>query len=157
MVVPRLKSAALIVTAALGLSACGYNDGYGYSSVSIGYGNAGYGGGYYDDGYYDQGYYGRGYGYRDSYYGWYGDYYYPGVGIYVYDRYRQRHRWNDGHRRYWEGRRGSFYRNSRGYREDRHELRENWQGYRQERQDFRHDRRSDRRDLRRENRHDRRY
>ena len=28
-------------------------------------------------------------------------YYYPGTGIYVYDRYRNRHRWSDSQRRYW--------------------------------------------------------
>ena len=59
--------------------------------------------------------YGYGYGYDaydrdwgDPYWGWYGDYYYPGVGIYVYDSQRRQHRWNDGQRRYWESRRSHW-------------------------------------------------
>jgi predicted dehydrogenase len=105
------------------MTTAGCTDGYGYSGVSLGYG----GGGYYDTPY--AGGYGGGYGYAPSYYGWYGDYYYPGTGGYVYDRYRRAHRWNDGQRRYWEGRRGNA------------QVRDNWQ-------DFRRDVRQDRRDLR---------
>ena len=41
-------------------------------------------------------------------FGWYGDYYYPGVGIYVYDRHHSRHVWNDTQRRYWENRRSHW-------------------------------------------------
>ncbi|MBZ6382118.1 MAG: hypothetical protein LBE63_10240 [Sphingomonas sanguinis] len=77
----------------------GCTDGYGYSGVSVG---AGYGGGY------APGYYGGGYGYAPSYFGWYDNFYYPGTGVYVYDRYRRPYRWNDGQRAYWEGRRGSW-------------------------------------------------
>ncbi|MFA7603568.1 MAG: hypothetical protein WCY29_11225 [Novosphingobium sp.] len=73
--------AALLAASAFGLSGCA-TDGYGY----------GYGGGSY---------------YGNAYWGWYDDYYYPGTGYYIYDRGGQRHRWNDSHRRYWEGRRGS--------------------------------------------------
>ena len=66
----------------LGLSTAGcVEDGYGYSGVSVGYGVADYGpyGGYGYDGY---GYDGLGYGAGlGSYFGWYGDYYYPGSGI----------------------------------------------------------------------------
>ena len=59
----------------------------------------------------------RGYGYDvgysaawgDPYWGWYGDYYYPGTGIYIYDAQRHRHRWSDDQRRYWEGRRQSWH------------------------------------------------
>lgn len=73
-----------------------YDDGY-YGGVSVGSGY--YGGGYYDD------VWGPGY-YRPGYYsGWYDGFYYPGSGYYVYDRGGSRHRWNDGQRRYWEGRR----------------------------------------------------
>jgi len=168
--VPPLRTIALISAAALGLGACSsYDRGFGYASV--GYASAGYCDPYYDDchggGYYDRGYYGR--DRYPSYYGWYGDHYYPGVGIHVFDRYGRRHRWNDYHRRHWEGRRYS-YRNSRDYREDRREIRENWSDFRRERAqdrrdyrrgdvsrgDYRRDRRDDRRDLRRENRRDRR-
>ena len=94
-----IRFKTLLAAAALGgamlLSAC--DDGYGYSGVSLGYGVADY------DPYY--GGYGRYAGYGgDPYWGWYGDYYYPGTGYYVYDRYNNRHRWNDQQRGYWQGR-----------------------------------------------------
>jgi len=44
----------------------------------------------------------------DPYWGWYGDYYYPGTGIYVYDRYRNRAPWTAQQRGYWEGRRNGW-------------------------------------------------
>jgi hypothetical protein len=93
MITSRIALVGLIAAAGLGVSACA-TDGY--------YGGAygGYYGDYYD---YDGGYWGDGY-YGPSYYGWYGDYYYPGSGVYVYDRYRNRHRWNDHQRRYWQDR-----------------------------------------------------
>ncbi|WP_267434994.1 hypothetical protein [Sphingomonas sp. GM_Shp_1] len=91
--------AALMAAGLLALGGCA--DGYGYSGVSVG---SGFGGGY-GPGYYG---YGGGYGYAPSYYGWYNDFYYPGTGIYVYDRYRRPYRWNDGQRAYWEGRRGAW-------------------------------------------------
>ncbi len=83
----RLLILLALPAAALPLGGCA-SDGYGY----------GYGYGYdaYD----------RDWG--DPYWGWYGDYYYPGVGIYVYDSQRRRHRWNDGQRRYWESRRSHW-------------------------------------------------
>lgn len=70
----------------------------------------GYGGGYY--------------GAVTPYYGWYGDYYYPGTGIYVYDRYRVARRWSDGDRAYWYGRRngwrgGRFHNNWRDFHRGR--------------------------------------
>ncbi|WP_022682507.1 hypothetical protein [Sphingobium bisphenolivorans] len=93
--------AAIGLAGALALGGCAYDDGY-YGGVSVGSGY--YGGGYYDD-YYGPGYYGSGY-YNPGYYsGWYNGFYYPGSGYYVYDRGGRRHRWNDGQRRYWEGRR----------------------------------------------------
>ncbi|MBI0476755.1 hypothetical protein D9601_15500 [Sphingomonas sp. MA1305] len=113
MILKRLGLLGLILGAGLGTAAC--TDGYGYSGVSVGYGT-----GYYD-GYGDPyGYGGYGYGYP-SYYGWYGDYYYPGTGVYVYDRYRRPYRWNDGQRRYWEGRRGQW-RGDRNFQSD-------WRGF----------------------------
>ncbi|WP_420143884.1 peptidase [Sphingobium sp.] len=90
--------AAIGLAGALALGGC-YDDGY-YGGMSVGTGYYG-GGGYYGDGYYGPtGYYQPG-----VYGGWYDDFYYPGTGYYVYDRGGRRHRWNDGQRRYWEGRR----------------------------------------------------
>ncbi|HWK34766.1 hypothetical protein [Sphingomonas sp.] len=114
-----IQTLGLIAAAGVGLAGC--TDGYGYSGVSVGYGAAPYGG-YYDD--YYGGYYGAGYGgYGSPYWGWYGDYYYPGTGYYVYDRDRRPHRWNDGQRNYWEGRR-------QAWRGDRGNGRPNWDGWR---------------------------
>jgi len=130
MSIPRLRTALLLIVSAAGLGACSYNDGYGYGGVSVGYGTAGY----CDNAYYDcyfrgggrSGYgYGYGpYGHYDPWYGWYGDYYYPGIGIYVYDHGGRRHRWNDNHRRYWEGRRQHWQ--GRNWNDRRWE---NWNGY----------------------------
>jgi len=113
MAIARLKLAAAAILASVPLAGCAYDmygDPYGYgygpsSGVSIG---VGYGGGY---GGYGYGSYGYGYPYGSYYggygydpFGWYGNYYYPGTGIYVYDRYRTRHVWSDDQRRYWERR-----------------------------------------------------
>jgi hypothetical protein len=122
----RLRTPLILLVAGLGLSACAYDDGYGYGygGVSVGYGNR------YCDPYWDDCYsgYGRG-GYAyDPWYGWYGDYYYPGIGIYVFDRSGRRHRWNDDHRRYWEGRRQRW-----GDRDWNDRRWERWQGYRGDR------------------------
>ena len=76
MSVPR--TLVLAAAATLGLSACTYDDGYGYGGLSVGYGSAGYYDPYY--GGYGYGDYGYGYG-APSYYGWYDNYYYPGIGI----------------------------------------------------------------------------
>lgn len=117
MHIPRIFAVGLIGAAALGVSAC--TDGYGYSGVSLGYSSAGYYDPYYS------------YGPR-SYFGWYGDYYYPGTGYYVYDRDRRPHRWNQGQRRYW-------YDRGRSWRGER---RQNWEGfgnYRGERRNWNRD------------------
>lgn len=90
---------ALVAVAAIPLGGCAaFLD---YGAVGVGYDDP-----YYYDSYYDA-----------SWYGWYDDYYYPGVGIYVYDQWGSRHRWRDHHRHYWEGRRG------------RHGGHANWSGY----------------------------
>jgi hypothetical protein len=116
----RLRTAAILLAAGLGLSACAYDRGYGYGGVSVGYGG-------YCDPYYDDCYSGYGYGgYYDPWYGWYGDYYYPGIGIYVFDRSGRRHRWNDDHRRYWEGRRGRWQ--GRDWNDRRWERWDNYRG-----------------------------
>lgn len=96
----RLAAAVAAAGLSLGLGGCMGDYGYG----GVGYASDYYGG--YGDGY--------GYGYGPSlayggyggYGGWYNDFYYPGTGIYVFDRSGHRSRWNDGQRRYWEGRRG---------------------------------------------------
>jgi hypothetical protein len=119
----RLRTAAILLAAGLGLSACAYDRGYGYGGLSVGYGG-------YCDPYYDDCYSGYGYGgYSDPWWGWYGDYYYPGIGIYVFDRSGRRYRWNDDHRRYWEGRRGRWQ--GRDWNDRRWER---WGGYRGESQ-----------------------
>jgi hypothetical protein len=147
----RLRSILILAAAGLGLSACAY-DGYGYGGFS-----AGYGGGYCDPYYYDcYSGYGGGYAY-DPWYGWYGDYYYPGIGFYVFDRSGRRHRWNDDHRRYWEGRRGRWqgrdwndrrwerWDNYRGDRDGRSGDRSGWRD-RSQRQDWNENQGSFRRD-----------
>lgn len=88
--------AAVGLASAVALGGCAYDDGY-YGGMSVGSGY--YAGGYYDD------YWGPGSYYPGYYNGWYNGFYYPGSGYYVYDRGGRRHRWNDGQRRYWEGRR----------------------------------------------------
>src|SRR5688500_14324895 len=109
----RIPALALAAAALGGCSTYG-DYGYGHSSVSIGYGH----GGYYDP-YYTQ--------YASNpYWGWYGDYYYPGSGIYVYDSYRRPYRWDDRQRIYWTQRR-NYWQGRGDYREDRREFRDNWQ------------------------------
>lgn len=115
MLIKRLAMIGLLFGAGVATTAC--TEGYGYSGLSVGYGNGGYYDGYGYDGYG----YGGGYGAYPSYYGWYGDYYYPGTGIYVYDQYRRPYRWNDGQRRYWEQRRNGW-RGEGGIRND-------WNGF----------------------------
>jgi hypothetical protein len=110
MIGPRLRTIVFAAVATLGLSAC-YEDGYGYGGLSVGYGSAGY---------YDP-YYAGGYG--APYWGWYDNFYYPGTGFFVYDRFGSRHRWNDRHRHYWEGRRHAW----------RGDVRDRWDGFRGDR------------------------
>ena len=59
-------------------------------------------------------------GFGSPYYGWYGGYYYPGSGYYVYDRYRHPHRWNGSQQRYWQNRGGQWRGSNRG---------EEWRGF----------------------------
>jgi hypothetical protein len=87
-------------------------------SITLGgcMGGYGIGGGYASDYYDGYGGYGPSIAYGSPYGGgWYNDFYYPGNGIYVFDRSGRRSRWNDGQRRYWQGERG-------GYRAGRHDL-----------------------------------
>ena len=127
----RMRLAIALAGGALTLSACAYDTygdpyGYGpYGGVSLGYYGGGYGPYGYGYGYapYGYGYGSYGYGAYDPF-GWYGDYYYPGVGIYVYDRGRNRHVWNDTQRRYWTVRAGNWQGRSGTTR-----VRENWSGF----------------------------
>ena len=127
---PRILKLLLPLAAAGSLSACtGFYDdyGYGYGGVSVGYSSgysSGYGRGYYDDDYY--GYYAS-----RPYWGWYNNYYYPGTGYYVYDRYQRRYPWNSYQQRYWTDRQ-NYWRGRGDVREDRRELRENWREFRQD-------------------------
>ena len=117
-----LRSAAIILAAAVGLGGCATPFGYG-SGVSVGYGDRGYHDPYY--GAYGYGYgspYGYGYspygysrygyspygGYGYSpYWGWNNGYYYPGSGYYVYDRYRRPREMTEAERQYWTQRANS--------------------------------------------------
>ena len=123
MAVPRIFALTTLLAASLVLGACASYGGYG--GASLGYGS----GGYYP-------YYGGSYAS-----GWYDDFYYPGYGIYVFDRGGARHRWNDHQRRYWEGHRYTV----RG-RENRRDFRDVRRG-REDRRAFRAERRDDRRAL----------
>lgn len=120
-----IRTAALTVAAAIGLSAC--MSPYGYGGVGVGYG-----GGYGGYGYPGYGSYG-GYGY-EPYWGWHDGYYYPGNGYYVYDRYRRPYPW-DRHRDYWERRRenamssGEFRRQMEARRDQLDQ--QNWSGFEQ--------------------------
>ena len=116
-----IKRVGIACAAAVSLATLGgCVDDYGYGGVDVGYG-PGY------DSYYD-GYYGA---YGDpyfgtaypGYYGWYGGFYYPGSGIYVYDRYRHPYRWNGSQRRYWQGQ-VHGYNGGRGFRGS-----PNWGGF----------------------------
>jgi hypothetical protein len=122
---PRVRTALIGAFGCVALGGCasyynpyGYNGGYGYGGARYGYGyggvSVGYGSGYspyyggynspYYGGYYSPGYY----GYRNYPYGWNNGFYYPGRGIYVYDRHHRAYRWNQTQRRYWEGRRSNW-------------------------------------------------
>ncbi len=141
-----LRSMALALAASVSLSACvypyadngygdeGYADGYGYED---GYGGDGYGDGSayavayggrygwdsYCDPFYDRYYYAdcdyyHGFGQIGWGGGYWSNYYYPGYGLWIFDRGGRRHRMDDNHRRYWGSKRHEF-RNGRGdYRND---------------------------------------
>lgn len=101
MIAKRFLSIGILAVAALGLGACA--DQYAYGRAP-GYDD----GGYYSQ--YDQ-YYGDPYGYQyvpagfiGSGFGWYGSYYYPGTGGFVYDRRGYRQAWNQQQRAYWQPR-----------------------------------------------------
>jgi len=105
--IPRPLKAALVAGALLGLGGCTYG-----------------GAGYYGDGYVNNqryecdpyapfdDYYAcdYGYGFANIGYGggWYDQYYYPGYGVYIFDRGGRRHAMRDNHRRYWARQRAEY-------------------------------------------------
>jgi len=84
-----IRTIALAGAAALAAGLGGCADGYYGGGVATGYYAPTYGPDYYV---------GAGY----PAYGWFGDFYYPGYGVYVFDRYGHRRGWNDDERRHWE-------------------------------------------------------
>lgn len=153
----RAVQLAALALGAATLSGCayGYGDYGGYGGVSVGVGN-GFAGGF--DPYCDSfsawdSFYGCDYGYGFGQIGFGGGYwdnfYYPGYGLWLFDRPGgRRFAMQDRHRQYWGQQRWQFQQQRRG----------NWQGYRDGRrdgrQDFRRERRDDRQDFRRERRDD---
>ncbi len=101
------KRTALIAAVVLGSAALTGCYEYGYNSLSV------YSGDNYRHGYNNP-------SYGNPYWGWRGNYYYPGVGNHVYDHDRRPHRWRDDDRRYWEARRNDW----RGDRSERGEWRD---------------------------------
>ncbi|MBO0749552.1 MAG: hypothetical protein J2O44_03840 [Porphyrobacter sp.] len=96
MKMPFLRP-AILATATLAIAGCADYYGYpGYAAVRVGYASPYY---------------------ASPYYGWYDDYYYPGVGVYIYGRTGERQRWNSAQRSYWQARR------------PRARVTENWSGY----------------------------
>ena len=164
-------TAALLFMAGGGLSGCVYDVGLGYASD-----------GYYDDEYgcdpsggYDA-YYECDYGHAFSDIGfaggWFGNYYYPGHGVFLFDNVGRRYPMREQHRRYWGERRHNWYREHRGrnwggggYQERQRDYNDNrpsgargWRdrpdgrardGNDDRREGWREDRRDDRRDGRR--------
>lgn len=151
MFLKRLALGGLALGMAAGLGAC--TNGYGYGG-GVGYASDGYYGGGYGgyDGFGGYGYGGVGFG--GGYYGWNNGFYYPGTGVYVYDRNRRPYRWNGTQQRYWQGRYSNYLRNCQGAacRQDRGQIRSNWQDFRadvrQDRRDYRGDVRDARQDYR---------
>ena len=139
LAIPQLLKSSLAAGALLGLGGCMYG-----------------GAGYYGDGYVNNSRYAcdpyapfddyyacdYGYGFANIGYGggWYDQYYYPGYGIYVFDRGGHRHAMRDHHRRYWAGQRARY---------GGHHARDRNPERRAERRDRRYDRRDDARDQRR--------
>jgi hypothetical protein len=101
----RIPYISLIAAGAVALGGCAYG-GLGYGNgQSVGVGTSyGYGSPYYGGYYGGYGGYGGYYSPYSSPFGWYGDYYYPGTGYYVYDSYRRPYVWSDAQRRYWSSR-----------------------------------------------------
>lgn len=98
MTIARLLRVTVIGGTLATLAACAGGYGYGGGGVGVGYasgysGPLGYGGDYYG-----------GIGYPG--YGYYNNFYYPGTGIYVFDRGGRRRAWNAAERAHWQSRGG---------------------------------------------------
>lgn len=87
MALRGLKPLVMAAVAALTLSGCMTDGGYGFRG----------GRGYVDP------FYGPGVAPFGG--GWYNDFYYPGTGVFVYDRRGTRRGWSTAERRYWQGQR----------------------------------------------------
>lgn len=118
-----------------------------------------YGGaGYYGDGYVNNAYGCDPYAPFDDYYacdsgygfanigyggGWYEQYYYPGYGIYIFDRAGHRHAMRHHHRRHWARQRAQFRGHHAGNRRWNPEYRSERRGHRYERRGEMRDQRND--------------
>ena len=141
----------------------------GLSAACIGLGGCAYGAGtgYYDDSGYEYGYndpYCSDYDSYDYYYdcdsragfanigysgGYYNDFYYPGSGIFIFDRGGHRYRMDDRYRRYWARQRYGYYAQHRGNRRYRGGVRgRDQRTWTPEERAERRERRADRRDRR---------
>lgn len=118
----RIPYISLLAAGALSLGGCAGYYGYGGDYYGNYYGGpyAGFG---YSSGYYGPYYGDYGYGYGYPAFGWYGDYYYPGAGVYVYDTYRRPHVMTTTQRTYWS-RRSPALRSGTTT-----QARENWSGF----------------------------
>lgn len=97
--ISRVRTIAVAALAPALLGGCMMSDGL-YGGMSVGAGDYGYEPYGYPYGYDPYGGY-----YGGPAYGWYDNYYYPGNGIYVYDRGGRAYRMRDKDRAYWEARR----------------------------------------------------
>lgn len=103
-ILPMAKQ-ILLAGAALSLTGCMAGEGY-YGDGFVNGGSTGYACDPYDpfDAYYSCD---SGYGFANIGYGggWYDDYFYPGYGLFIFDRVGHRHQMQNHHRRYWAHRR----------------------------------------------------
>lgn len=92
----RIGGLLIAGLAAATLGGCVADGGYAYGGADYGYAEPGFAYGPEYDGYYgDAANYGYGYG-------WFGNYWYPGTGVIVYDRAGRGHHWNHGQQSYWQ-------------------------------------------------------
>lgn len=137
---------ALLSVAVIGLSGCAYGVGGGYADgyYGDGYVNGGYGCDPYDpfDSYYTCDY---GYGFANIGFGggWYDNFYYPGYGLYLFDRGGRRHAMQNKHRRHWAKQRAEHGTRHVRRGEGRRDLTPEQRAERRERREDRRARRDD--------------
>lgn len=107
LTIPRQLKSAIAIGALFSLGGCMYGGGGVYSETYVG--NNGYACdpyAHFDD-YYACDY---GYGFANIGYGggWYDQYYYPGHGVYIFDRGGRRYAMRDNHRRHWARQRSQY-------------------------------------------------